>query len=137
MLTKQDGRIVTGRTLALVIAAALFTGVAGLSLSALGPLLPVLTILAAVAQIWWPRLGTWLTFAFVVILSLSTMPFSFLVIKDVPNILHSLHRVHNFNYMMISAAWILSGPLLACCILALSLDISRAQRRRKVAPTAH
>jgi hypothetical protein len=125
----QNARIISARTQFLIFTAASVSAIAGLALGLIGVGVPLLTILATLAQRWWPRLGTSLTLAFLFVLNLLTLPQSFhrLFIGDFAQ---SLRQSADFNSVVMFTSLVLAGPLVAATTIVLLVELGRRPRER-------
>ena len=112
------------RTRDLAIVTAVCTGIAGIGLGLLGVIPPVLLLMSAAGQRWWPRAATWLMLTFVLLLTVFMLPHSISVIRR-----GSGYQYHHFNYVVMHTSWLVTGPLVICCAIAILIDVVQILRR--------
>ena len=101
----------------LAVAAGSATGIALLGFSGVLALLAIFLIIGAVASRVFPRAGKWFILGPALLLSVLVLPFC--VVNVVPLIRDISTGPRDFNFVLMSLAWLLSPLLLISCIAAI------------------
>ncbi|MGH9546249.1 MAG: hypothetical protein ACRD23_13660 [Terriglobales bacterium] len=105
-----------GRIQWLAVAAGCATGIALLGVSWVLSLVAILLIIGAAVSRGFPRAGKWFILAPALLLSVMVLPFC--IANLVPLVKDISIGPHDFNFVVMSLAWLLSPVLLISCIAA-------------------
>ena len=112
----EFSRRLPGRIQWLAGAAGCATGIALLGVSWVLSLLAIFLIVGAVVSRGFPRAGKWFILGPALLLSVLVLPFC--VVNVVPLVKDISTGPRDFNYVVMSLAWLLSPMLLISCIAA-------------------
>jgi hypothetical protein len=100
------------------IATAVWSGLALAFSLGLIAVVPALLVVSIVTRGWWPWFSRLLTLLFMGLLCVVTVPFSFSIIGDG-------YLYHDFNYVLMHTLWVVAGPLVIVCAIAILVDFVR------------
>lgn len=112
----EPSRVLPGRIQWLAGAAGCATGIALLGVSWVISLLAIFLIIGGAVSRGFPHAGRWFILAPALLLSVLVLPFC--VANLVPLVKDISIGPHDFNYVVMSLAWLLSPVLLIWCIAA-------------------
>jgi hypothetical protein len=101
----------------LAVAAGCATGIALLGFSGVLALLAIFLIIGAVVSRGFPRAGKWFILGPALLLSVLVLPFC--VVNVVPLVRDISTAPRDFNFVVMSLAWLVSPMLLITCIAAI------------------